>query len=807
MGLHLTGTRHSSTSETSSGRLVPLLLAAWFGIAAGLVEGLGLLLFQRIDWRQWGVTIHVSTPILWISPLVDLAVFLSIAAGLMLGSRLWRGLPVFQAAVFFFVSLTVYDWLLVPRRLYHSACFLLAVGLGTFLSQRAKRYEAPIAGPVRRSLPVLVTIFVAVLIAVPCSRRFQEHRALAALPAAKPGSPNVLVIIVDTLRADHVSAYGYSRETTPNIDRLAREGVLFENAVSATSWTFPAHVSLLTGSYPFEDGLGRVPPMPLWNGGRLIKSPMIGEELERRGYRTAAFSANRVYFDRDLGFGPGFIHFEDYFFSPADMVSRTVFGREFVRWILPHNVVLRLLAWLHVGGALDFDAERSGEAWMVKSHPPRKRGEEIDREVLHWIGNSPQAHPFFAVLNYFDVHFPYGGPPSYSKPAWGQDQRGDRYDDGVKYVDDCIGRLMAELTRRGMGQNTLVVIVGDHGEMLGEHGLTGHGKSLYWPLIHVPLIFWYPGHIPAGVRVARVVSSSFLPVTLSSWLPGKVQWRFPGDSLANLWASPLPDRDGTALAELSYNALDLDLKHEEQFPVPTDLQGAMRSVISGRWHLIMHKQLGNQLYDWQSDPSEAHNLINAPQGEEIVGKLTNDLLDLLAGRQMEKEGIEQAVNLNPNGRTHIEYVRSLTEPARVNDYYLLHASPGAAVTLEVHDLKSEGAGALDSVLAVEDAQGRILLTCRNTEDDHLPLPGTSDATPEAFDDACVNDDIRPGVQSASRLQVRVPGRGEAPADLYIRVSDWNGRFAAAGTSYQITADEAVEAPVAGTTLMGQKKLN
>ena len=143
----------------------------------------------------------------------------------------------------------------------------------------------------------------------------------------------MLVIVIDTLRADHVSSYGYSRPTTPNLDRLAGEGVVFENAIAPSSWSLPSHVSLVTGRYLHDHKVGNVQPEPWlgWGKGGLGGFPTIGEALEQKGYRTAAFSANRTYFSHDLGFGRAFMHFEDYFNSVADCFVRTLYGREFAR--------------------------------------------------------------------------------------------------------------------------------------------------------------------------------------------------------------------------------------------------------------------------------------------------------------------------------------------------------------------------------------------------------------------------------------------------------------------------------------------
>src|SRR5262249_30252871 len=158
--------------------------------------------------------------------------------------------------------------------------------------------------------------------------------------------PNVLFVVLDTLRADHLSAYGYSRETSPNIDRLTREGVLFENAIAPAPWSLPSHVSLLTGKYQFEHGLGDVPPMSLagLRATEMNGSHTLAQVLEGHGYRTGAFSANRTYFSASLGFSKGFSHFDDYYDSVADCFVRTLYGREFARIYLTrtdHSVVRR----------------------------------------------------------------------------------------------------------------------------------------------------------------------------------------------------------------------------------------------------------------------------------------------------------------------------------------------------------------------------------------------------------------------------------------------------------------------------------
>jgi len=769
---------------------VLLLVAAWFGILAGLVEGGGLLFFQALDWRSWGIVTHVTSSILWISPVLDVTFFGSITLVLGLLARRKPKLQNFRILIFLLTALTLYDWLLILHRLTHLASLLLACGIATVLSKWLAARQALAVRFWSRTLPVLCAALAVIFIAVAGGSWWREKRALADLPASVPGSPNVLVVVIDTLRADHLSAYGYPRTTTPTIDRLAHEGVLFENAVSASSWTFPSHVSLLTGQYLFENGLGKIPRLRVWpSRDQTIPVPMIGEDLERRGYRTAAFSANRVCFDQTLGFGRGFQRFEDFDFSTYDALSRTILGREFGRLLLSRGLVRRVVARL--GWQYDADLEGTAATWkthVLDSRPQRKRGDEINRELLTWIDSGPRSHPFFAFLNYFDVHEFYGGPPSFSRP-WPDDKPLDLYDSGINYVDGCIARLMAELAHRRLDHNTLVIITADHGEMFGEHGLENHGKSLYWDLIHVPLIFWYPGRIPAGVRVPRTVSTTSLPTTLSTWLPGPTNFRFPGHSLAQFFdssnaSSPTSD---PAIAELAFNSYEFDLKTIPRYSFPSDLEGSMKSVVSGHWHLIAHKSLGNQLYNVASDPHENNDLINTPQGRDIAGTLSGQLLDVLSHRTS-RTGRENIGPLGTDKNIPLPYPRQTSARSQLNGLFTVRANGASTVQLEMQP--SESSQALSPIFAVEDAFGKVLGSCRNPEHDRPSASRASVPAPGASDSLCLNISVDESAHNSLRLQLLVPGSPGVPVDLFLRAADWDGKKIAA--SYRILGNEPSE---------------
>jgi arylsulfatase A-like enzyme len=592
-----------------------LALSAWFGVAAGLIESVGLLAFQHINWERWGPMIHVSKEILWISPIVDVLFFSAISILIVLLGCAIKPISGLRVPVFVLGFLTAYDWLALTSRLDRRASLILAVGAAFAFSRwvvarpNAMRFW-------KRAAPWMLLLWVLVLLGIQGGQWLEERSAIASLPAPANGTPNVLLIIIDTLRADHVSSAGYSRSTTPNLDELSREGVQFTNAIAPCSWSLPSHVSLMTGRYLYEHGVGTVQPEPWlgWGSRGMGGFATLSEALEKKGYRTGAFSANRTYFSRDLGFGRGFIHFEDYFHSSADMFVRTFYGREFARIYLirsDKSLVKRALRAIRASSLLDQDAEGSGS--YGGAFGIRKRANVVNDEILAWI-NQGQERPFFVTLNYFDVHDPYGGPPSEPKPAWEQNTDIDRYDDGVHYVDDYMGRLLRELDRRGLAKNTLVIVTSDHGESLGQHYLETHGRALYRELIQVPLVIWKPGTIPAGIRINQPVSNSAIPATVMDVIGEPGQGSFPGPSLSGSWKTPSQFVAPNPLSELAQNRYPGKKDQAADQLIPTASSGAMASVVTPQWQLIVHDKMGWQIFDWKHDPREERDLAQTADG-------------------------------------------------------------------------------------------------------------------------------------------------------------------------------------------------
>jgi arylsulfatase A-like enzyme len=410
---------------------------------------------------------------------------------------------------------------------------------------------------------------------------------------------------VDTLRADHLSAYGYFRDTSPNIQRLGKDGVLFDNAYAASSWSLPSHASLLTGQYPHEHGAetsalnDRVPTLP--------------ELLRDQNYRTGGFSANTLWFSRRVRLDRGFVHFEDYFSSVEEAVSHTFYGH--------------LIAYLvRLAGF---------QRWM-----PQKRAEDVNRAVLDWIDKEP-GKAFFAFLNYFDVHDPYlplrgqegifarGGsrknfnrilnrdPVLYLGPV--EDQI-DRYDDEIRYVDAQVGDLISKLALRGLAQNTIVIITSDHGEFYGEHGLHFHGNAIYRPVARVPLII-SGNNIPHGIRVATPVSNvSIAPTILdmlglkpsrSLHLPSLIRV-IQGNQPESSWPLPLVELARLPIAQSS----------------DPSFWGRSQAVVDSNWFFVQHERFGSELYNWHDDPQTVSPLAT-PEYKPIMDRLKRQMLELV----------------------------------------------------------------------------------------------------------------------------------------------------------------------------------
>ncbi|NTV37591.1 MAG: sulfatase [Anaerolineales bacterium] len=572
------------------------------GLLTGLVEGillLGLFKAGLLTWRLHNRAIWYET--LWIAPLVDLVLFTLAGAVFALADRLFPRLPVRKIAWFTFIFLAVFDWtfIILFGKISLFAILILAAGVSFQVFTTIAKREAAASSRLNNALPWLAGVTVALIITIQGGGWLTEKVRTSSLPPVAPGAPNVIVIVVDTLRADHLSSYGYERDTSPFMDSLAAEGVRFENAISPSSWTQPVHASMLTGRYTFEHQAETTPLDDTY--------PTIGEVMQANGYRTAAFSANTLFFTRRQGHGRGFLHFEDSYQSVADaFLNSSLYGFLF-----------------------DFYGLR--KALNYEGVPTRVLASDINDAVLNWVDRDDEK-PFLVFMNYFDVHDPYTPPEPYrSKYASVPNPGGlingfmeryspsltpeqiqteiDAYDGSIAYVDDQIKALFSELEGRGLLENTIVIITSDHGESFGEHGILQHSASLYLDEIHVPLIVWAPGQLPAGKTVETPVTITALPSTILS-LVNAADDPFPGPSLAILISGEAPADWPDPISELA--------QMNGAAEVNPSTHGAMKSVVGVEMQYITHEKFGEELYNWRTDPKETTNLVDEPSSRTAL---------------------------------------------------------------------------------------------------------------------------------------------------------------------------------------------
>lgn len=364
-------------------------------------------------------------------------------------------------------------------------------------------------------------------------------------------NPSILLITLDTTRADRIGAYGYKNARTPALDGLAKEGVLFERAISPAPLTLPVHASLFTGLYPPEHGLRT-------NGyGKLPETvATMPELLADQGYDTGAFVASFV-LDQKFGLGRGFQEYDDDLSRAAptqDAIHRFRDGR------------------LVVDSALE---------WLKRPH----------------------ESPYFCWVHLYDPHFPYEEHTAEFKDEFAS----SLYDGEIAYADQQVARLLDFLKAH---PETIVIVVGDHGESLGEHSELQHGYTLYESTQHVPLIVkGVPGSSP-GSRVASTVSLVDLLPTVTDLLNLPTPQASSGQSLlAGLKGQPLKSRT-------VYGGTDDPFLQNHWSP--------LRSLTTDRWRYI--RTTRPELYDLEADPQELNNLAN--DDPDRVLEFEQQLVDL-----------------------------------------------------------------------------------------------------------------------------------------------------------------------------------
>lgn len=369
--------------------------------------------------------------------------------------------------------------------------------------------------------------------------------------------PNVLLITIDTVRADRIGAYGYANASTPVLDRLAREGVRFADATTQAPLTGPAHAALLTGLYPARIGVrdNATTPVP-------DTVTTAAEVFKSRGYRTGGFVGAFI-LTASYGFAQGFDTFD-----------------------------------------ADFPGFSDGLKLQVQ-----RRGDAVVDAAMKWLeGGGTQ--PFFGWVHLYDAHAPYEPPAPFAARF-----KTSRYDGEIAYVDACIGRLIATLERTRRLDRTLVAVVADHGESLGEHGEQEHGMFLYEGVLRIPWIMRLPGHAHAGATVAEQVRAIDVLPTLTA-LAGVPMARVDGESVAALIDGRAGSRRDTPP---SYA--------ETYYPKWHYGWSELKSIRADHWKYIDAPR--PELYDTRVDAAERHSAVNTRGA--LAGGLAAALTKMAAG--------------------------------------------------------------------------------------------------------------------------------------------------------------------------------
>ena len=410
--------------------------------------------------------------------------------------------------------------------------------------------------------------------------------AYAADADKPPPQPNVVFITVETLRADHVGCYGYKRPTTPAMDRLAADGLRFARCISASNWTIPAQMTMFTGVHPSIHHTVTVKHKLAPN------LTTLAAEFKRAGYRTAGFTANTST-DGKFGFSRGFDHYDDFsVFMAADL---NLFGDR---------------------------AEPKKFYQTVTS-------KTLNRVALKWLKkHADDEQPFFLHLFYYDPHFAYVPPPEYKrmfanpdydgkldgtniwdlrgKDTPAEDQRHIQalYDGDVRYTDDHVGKLLDALKQHGLYDDTIILLVGDHGDEFWDHGSVAHGHTLYDELVHVPLIVRWPGVTTPG----RVVDAQVCHLDVMSTVLAMAGLPVPRQCMGRDLTPVLRGKDAPATKGIAFLEGDADR--------------AVRGLCTATRKIVRYRDTDELLFlDLEADPNERMNLAGTAREKEFAALL------------------------------------------------------------------------------------------------------------------------------------------------------------------------------------------
>ena len=565
---------------------------------------------------------------------------------------------------------------------------------------------------------------------------------LAALACVSCGGGdehlNVIIIGVDTLRPDHLGCYGYGRDTSPTIDRLAREGVLFENVISQSPWTSPSFASIFTSLYPTQTGLVSV--------GTTMRTtfPTLGTLLKERGYATGAI-VNAAVLKPEFGTARGF----DYYY----MTPKT--GR------LADGTTRDALAWID---------SVPGQPFFLFAHyydphepyaPPAPFDTFFEEDYTGGIGNTFVLHDHFPEVR--GMNF---APLSVLSGAdW--DHIRTLYDGEIRFTDQAIAGLLEGLRERGLDENTLIVFLSDHGEEFYEHEGFGHGHELYGEVIRVPLILRLPGVLPGQARISRQVRLIDVMPTVLEILGVENEEHMEGESLlAHLEGGSAGTARGERLFESGTAYCEGMLRGPEK-----------KSVTAYPYKMIYNLDTAEEmLFDIGRDPGERDNLAGAETEPRAA------MEDLLFGAMFDLSETWY-IEMNAGGEAHtFDIALASKRGPAVGRIYLYKAVEEGRRVRDITDLVRPGRKVHDLNIDGLSLTGRLTLAVKAGPVDipvHFDLK--IDGEP-AIDRAYIGPSLgslgrMPFTQKASRPKIKSRGiPAERPAPPYFLVWLTEGRY-------------------------------
>jgi len=427
-------------------------------------------------------------------------------------------------------------------------------------------------------------------------RRLEARRLDQARIAANESAPNIVLLILDTVRAMNLSAYGYARPTSPNIARLASEGVTFEYCFSTATFSAPSHASMMTGVWGSETGADYTNRMK-------EALPRLPEILNRHGYIAGAFVGNAAWAGRNVGLGKGFVRYVDFPIDFTQALASTT--------LLQSRTGRRLVAGVTNRDARPLIAAiRDPDFRFTTFNERRRSAPELIESFWRWR-DDVKGVPYFAMLNIMDAHDPYM-PPRPFRTMFGDGKKIlDRYDGAIAYVDSLVGGIVDGLRQRGELERTVIVITADHGELLGEHGIEGHSESVYPRAVRVPLIL-SGGALPRAVRVAPPVSLRDLAATLLD-VAGVRDHNLPGTSLRRSWEPGSNEAVSPVVFEVPQGK---NVGAESLARI-----GPIKGAADSTWYYIHYADGREEVFRWRTDSLDATNLIATAEGRAAADRL------------------------------------------------------------------------------------------------------------------------------------------------------------------------------------------